>query len=93
MICRGKACLARMNALIINDNGHDFRVVPVFDRFSPNVSHWAKNTHHRHTAGFYYGVPWRAATRINVFCRDEACFVQFPRAIYSYKRKRKYIIL
>ena len=51
MICRGKACLARMNALIINDNGHDFRVVPVFDRFSPNVSHWAKNTHHRHTAG------------------------------------------
>ena len=59
----------------------------------PNVSHWANETHPRHGAGFYYGVPWRAATRINVFCRDEACFVQFPRAIYSYKRKRKYIIL
>ena len=42
-----------MKALIINDNGHDFRVVPVFDRFSPNVLHWAKNTHHRHTAGGY----------------------------------------
>ena len=93
MICRGKACLARMNALIINDNGHDFRVVPVFDRFSPNVSHWANAAHRRCSEGFYYGVPWRAATRINVFCRDEACFVQFPRAIYSYKRKRKYIIL
>ena len=40
--------------------------------YSPNVSHWASNTHHRHTAGFNYGVPWRAATRNNVFCRGEA---------------------
>ena len=38
----------------------------------PNVSHWANDTHRRYTAGFYYGVPWRAATRINVFCRGEA---------------------
>ena len=28
----------------------------------PNVKRWTNNTHRRHTAGFYYGVPWRAAT-------------------------------
>jgi len=27
-------------------------------------------------AGFYYGVPWRAATRINVFCRIEVCLAR-----------------
>ena len=38
---------------------------------SSNVSHWANETHPRHTAGFYYGVPWRAATRTNVFCMGD----------------------
>ena len=33
------------------------------DEYLPNVLHWAKSTHHRHTAGFYYGVPWRAAIK------------------------------
>ena len=27
-------------------------------------------------AGFYYGVPWRAATGINVFCRTEVCLAR-----------------
>ena len=61
-----------MKALIINGNGHSLRVVPVFDWFSPNVLHWVESAHPRHTVGFYSGVPWRAATRINVFCRGEA---------------------
>ncbi|MFC2348996.1 MAG: hypothetical protein ACFNO7_08925, partial [Bacteroides sp.] len=46
--------------------------MPVFDWVLPNVSHWANETHPRHGAGFYYGVPWRAATCTNVFCRGEA---------------------
>ena len=48
-----------------------FGSCPFFDCFSPNVLHWANNTHRRHTAGFYYGVPWRAATRNNVFCMGD----------------------
>ena len=43
---------------------------------SPNVLHWANNAHHRHTAGFYYGVPWRAATCNNVFFTGEARLAQ-----------------
>ena len=56
----------------INTTGMTFGACPFFDWFSPNVSHWANNTHHRHTAGFNYGVPWHAATRTYVFCRSAA---------------------
>ena len=48
----------------------------MFCMMSPNVSHWANETHPRHTAGFYYGVPWRAATRNNVFFTGEARLAQ-----------------
>ena len=33
--------------------GIAFRRCPFFDCFSPNVLHWANETHPRHTAGFY----------------------------------------
>ena len=54
-----------MKALIINGNGHDLRVVPVFDWFRPTFHIGLTITHHRHTAGFYYGVPWHAANKYN----------------------------
>ena len=49
---------------------------------SPNVSHWANETHPRHTAGFYYGVPWRAATGINVFLRARLAQIDITYRIY-----------
>ena len=51
--------------------GIAFRRCPFFDCFSPKVLHWANETHRRHSAGFNYGVPWRAATRNNVFCMGD----------------------
>ena len=38
----------------------------------PNVLHWANATHRCRSAGFNYGVPWRAVARIDVFSRGEA---------------------
>ena len=42
----------------------------------PNVSHWANAAPRRHTAGFYYGVTWRATTCNNVFFTGEARLAQ-----------------
>ena len=32
-----------IEGIVINDNGHDFRVVPVVFGCLPNVSHWAES--------------------------------------------------
>ena len=49
----------------------------------PNVSHWANETHPRHGAGFYYGVPWRDATRTNVFCPTFRFFALMKRGDWT----------
>ena len=70
-----------MKALIINDNGHDFRVVPVFDRFSPNVLYWAKNTHRR---------LWRGSTRIAIISRCVVLLARIRNATLFFALKVQY---
>ena len=56
-----------------------FGSCPFLIGFSLNVSHWASKTHRRYTAGFYYGAPWHAAIRTNVFRGGEACLTRKTR--------------
>ena len=49
-----------------------FGLCPLFLVVCPTF-HKANNTHRLHTSGFYYGAPWHAATRNNVFFTGEAC--------------------